>query len=292
MRTRLIAGTASAVLIVAGVLVGIWVWMKPPAAELPAAGPPVAETIVVESARSPVYFPRNPPDGKLFEIETVGLVFTLTLKGDCLLFEKPGNLDHPSYLVVWPPDYRLHSGPDGVEVQGDTFTARLGDTLMVGRSQVNAPAVPFADRDRCLGYELYHIWSARNVTERSRTSPAQPTETPVTMSSDDALTRDATSYANAFGVSVEEAKRRLLLQDTIGELNAMLESNESETLGGLWIDNESPEYKAIVAFTSNGEATVAPYAEELGLAGMLEVRTVDTSLEDLRTIQADATTLV
>ena len=77
MRTRLIAGTASAVLIVAGVLVGIWVWMKPPAAELPAAGPPVAETIVVESARSPVYFPRNPPDGKLFEIETVGLVSPL-----------------------------------------------------------------------------------------------------------------------------------------------------------------------------------------------------------------------
>ena len=163
---------------------------------------------------------------------------------------------------------------------------------MVGRSPVNAPAVPFADRDRCLGYELYHIWSARNVTERSRTSPAQPTETPVTMSSDDALTRDATSYANAFGVSVEEAKRRLLLQGTIGELNAMLQSNELETFGGLWIDNESPEYKAIVAFTSDGEATVAPYAEELGLASMVEVRTVDTSYADLQIIQADATDLV
>ena len=129
MRTRLIAGTASAVLIVAGVLVGIWVWMKPLADE-----PPVAETIVVESARPPVYFPQNPPDGKLFEIETVGLVFTLTLKGDCLLFEKPGNLDYLSYLVVWPPDYRLHFGPDGVEVQGNTFTARPGDTLVDGRA--------------------------------------------------------------------------------------------------------------------------------------------------------------
>ena len=85
-----------------------------------------------------------------------------------------------------------------------------------------------------------------------------------------------------FGVSVEEAKRRLLLQGTIGELNGILESNESETFGGLWIDNESPEYKAIVAFTSDGEATVAPYAEELGLAEMVEVRTVDTSYADLQ----------
>ena len=97
------------------------------------------------------------------------------------------------------------------------------------------------------------------MTERSRTSSAQPTGTPVTISSDDALTRDAIPYAKAFGVSVEEAKRRLLLQDTIGALNAMLVNNESETFGGLWIDNESPEYKAIVAFTSDGEATVALY---------------------------------
>ena len=111
------------------------------------------------------------------------------------------------------------------------------------------------------------------------------------MSSDDALTRDAIPYANAFGVSVEEAKRRLLLQGAIGELNGMLVNNESETFGGLWIDNESPEYKAIAAFTSDGEATVALYAEELGLAGMVEVRTVDTSLADLRTIQAEATNL-
>ena len=97
------------------------------------------------------------------------------------------------------------------------------------------------------------------MTERSRTSSAQPTGTPVTISSDDALTRDAIPYAKAFGVSVEEAKRRLLLQDTIGALNAMLVNNESETFGGLWIDNESPEYKAIVAFTSDGEATMALY---------------------------------
>ena len=89
MRTRLIAGTASAILIVVGILVGIWVWMKPPAAEPPAAGPPVAETIVVESAPSPVYFPRNVPDWKPFEIKTVALLFTLEMKDDCLLFSTP-----------------------------------------------------------------------------------------------------------------------------------------------------------------------------------------------------------
>ena len=247
---------------------------------------------VVGQIQTPVYFPRNSPDWKPFAIETVALLFTLEMKDDCLLFSKPANADHPGYLVVWPPDYRLHFGPDGLEVQGDTFTARPGDRVRVGPSALNAPDIPFADRDRCLGYELYHIWKATNVTEQLRTAPAQPTGTPVTMSSDDALTQDATSYAKAVGVSVEEAKRRLLLQRPIGELNAMLENNESETFGGLWIDNESPEYKAIAAFTSDGEATVAPYAEELGLASVVEVRTVDATLEDLRTIQADATNLV
>ena len=247
---------------------------------------------VIGQIQTPVYFPRNSPDWKPFVIETVALLYTLEMKDDCLLFSTPATADHPGYLVVWPPDYRLHFGPDGVEVQTDTFTARPGDRVRVGPSAVNAPDIPFADRDRCLGYELYHIWKATNVTEQLHTAPAQPTETPVTMSSDDALTQDATSYAKAVGVSVEEAKRRLLLQRPIGELNAMLENNESETFGGLWIDNESPEYKAIVAFTSDGEATVAPYAEELGLASVVEVRTVDATLEDLRTIQADATNLV
>ena len=214
MRTRLIAGTASAILIVVGVLAGIWMWMKQPSAE-----PPVAEMIVLESDPSPVYFPRNSPDWKPFEIETVALLHTLEMKEDCLLFSTPATADHPGYLVVWPPDYRLHSGPDGVEVQGDTFIGRPGDRVRVGPSAVNAPDIPFDDRERCVGYELYHIWKATNVTERLRTAPAQPTETPVTMSSDDALTRDAIPYANAFGVSVEEAKRRLLLQGAIGELN-------------------------------------------------------------------------
>ena len=119
MRTRLIAGTASAILIVVGVLAGIWMWMKQPSAE-----PPVAEMIVLESDPSPVYFPRNSPDWKPFEIETVALLHTLEMKEDCLLFSTPATADHPGYLVVWPPDYRLHSGPDGVEVQGDTFIGR------------------------------------------------------------------------------------------------------------------------------------------------------------------------
>ncbi len=289
MRTRLIAGTALAILIVVGALVGIWIWMKPPTAAPPAA----ASLTVLKSDTSPVYFPRNSPDWRPFEIETVAKRYTLELKGDCLLFENPANADHPGYLVVWPPDYRLHFGLDGeVEVQGDTFTARPGDRIRVGPSTVNLPDIPFDNRERCAGYELYHIWKATNVTEQSRTTQAQPAETPVTISTYDALTRDAIPYAKVFGVSVEEAKRRLLLQGTIGKLDAILESNESETFGGLWIDNESPEYKAIVAFTSNGEATVAPYSEELGLAGMVEVRTVDTTYADLQRIQANATVLV
>ena len=78
-----------------------------------------------------------------------------------------------------------------------------------------------------------------------------------TATADEALTRDATAYSKVFGVSVEEAKNRIQLQGEIGALDAALESSESATFGGLWIDN-GPTHKVIAAFTSDGDATIAP----------------------------------
>lgn len=114
-------------------------------------------------------------------------------------------------------------------------------------------------------------------------SPIQPSATPTIVISD-ALRQDAEAMAAHLGISVDEAIRRLSLQDSIGELGAKLEQQEAETLAGLWIQNE-PEYRIIVAFTRDGQETIKPYIENTSLAGLVEVRTAKVSLAELHTTQ-------
>ena len=118
-------------------------------------------------------------------------------------------------------------------------------------------------------------------------SPAPETTTPVS----DALLMDARHYAADFGVDVDEAVRRLTAQGGIGQLGAELESNESSTFGGLWIQHE-PEYKVVVAFTRDGEETVRPYIAGVPFADIVEVRKVDATLVELRNAQDRATAVV
>ena len=96
-----------------------------------------------------------------------------------------------------------------------------------------------------------------------------------------ALAQDAQLYAAQFGVELSEAIRRLTLQETIGELGATLESNEKGTLGGIWIQNE-PEYRIVAAFTKDGEKTMAKYVKDGPLLDLIEVRTVDATLRELK----------
>ena len=76
-----------------------------------------------------------------------------------------------------------------------------------------------------------------------------------------ALARDARMYAEQHDVELSEAITRLLMQDSVGELDVDLLSNESGTFGGLWIQNE-PEYRVVVAFTKDGERTIAEYVKD------------------------------
>ena len=101
---------------------------------------------------------------------------------------------------------------------------------------------------------------------------------------------DAQSYASDYDVTLQEAKRRLGLQESAGALQADLLSNESSTFGGLWIQNE-PDFKIVVRFTQDGESTVRPYVTGGPLSGLVEVRTADATLNDLKTAQSDATTI-
>ena len=106
-----------------------------------------------------------------------------------------------------------------------------------------------------------------------------------------ALAMDAQMYAADFGVELSEAIRRLTLQGPIGKLGATLEANEADTLGGFWIQHE-PEYRVVAAFTKDGEETIAKYVQDGPLVDLIEVRTVDATLEELKRAQREAGSIV
>jgi hypothetical protein len=103
----------------------------------------------------------------------------------------------------------------------------------------------------------------------------------------EALQDDAAEYARQFGVSQEEALRRLRVQNEIGGLGAALQRDEAETFAGLWIQHE-PNFGVVAAFTRDGEQTIQPYLEGKSYAGLVEVKTFPYSLRELESAQQRA----
>lgn len=97
---------------------------------------------------------------------------------------------------------------------------------------------------------------------------------------EDSMRRDAEEYAKYFNVDIFEAIRRLELQDNIGDLNGNLGEMESETFAGLWIQHQ-PEFRVIVQFTKEGEELIQPYIENTSLSDSVEIRLINTSLDNL-----------
>ena len=116
-------------------------------------------------------------------------------------------------------------------------------------------------------------------------SPGTQDTTPITT---DALGMDAQSYAADFGVTIEEARRRLNLQDSVGLLDEGLTANESATFAGLWIQHE-PEFRIVTRFTQGGATAVRSYVADGPLDGLVDVRTAAATLNELMTAQDSAT---
>lgn len=108
------------------------------------------------------------------------------------------------------------------------------------------------------------------------------------MEDKDPLLQDAQEYASDTGVNIDEALSRFQLQDIAGELGAELRTNEVETFAGLWIEH-TPEFRIVVQFTRDGEETIKPYLKQhIELANIVEVRTANVSLANLRRAQDNA----
>jgi len=112
------------------------------------------------------------------------------------------------------------------------------------------------------------------------------------------LEQDARLYAKDEGIPIEEARRRLILQqchsDDLADLERALRNEEANTFAGLWIQNE-PQYRYVVLFTRDGEETIRPYleGEPERFRRLIEVRSVaDATLKELHAAQDKAIRLV
>ena len=78
-----------------------------------------------------------------------------------------------------------------------------------------------------------------------------------------------------------------MLQRLAGELNAVLSDHEGRTFAGLWIEH-TPQFRVVVQFTRDAQETIARHIQNDDLAEVLEVRTADVSLAELREAQSAA----
>src|SRR5687767_5119247 len=65
------------------------------------------------------------------------------------------------------------------------------------------------------------------------------------LSHDEALLQDARAYAADYGVSIEEAQRRLDAQQHQGDVIERLRNTTRGRLAGLWIEHK-PEFRLVV----------------------------------------------
>ena len=73
----------------------------------------------------------------------------------------------------------------------------------------------------------------------------EPQLTPTPLDPDDPFVRDATSFAEHEGLSLEEAVRRLEFQETIGAIQPELEADLPDSYAGLWVEHQ-PQYRIVI----------------------------------------------
>ena len=245
----------------------------------------VGESVVPEHGIS---FPRQaPPVGP--RVSMAALTFGELVEEDGCLRVRD---EYGDYLVIWPHDHALEVAGETIRVVNDAgeIAVEVGDQVRFGGGEAHSldhwgnelqEQVPA----KCAGpYWIAGTEIGRNLTSTDADASADvegaPAPEPHVLSPEETLARDAASYASDFDVDIDEAIRRLKLQDPIGELQAALAEQERDTFAGLWLEH-TPEYRVVVRFTRGGEETMRPYLEGSPLAAIVEVRPADATLDEL-----------
>lgn len=256
------------------------------------------ESTTTATPSSTVHFPqlRPPPDGPSI-FPAALMIGQLVLEGTCLRVTAQGA---ESSLPIWPPEVTLNAAADPIELlnQDGEVIARVGDEVELGGGPTGAEAPLIEELREPLPEECPGpYWITSEVTgpggrSRSFDAPSEGERAAGTMPEpidpNDPLLQqypDAPQYAADFGISLEEAVRRLQLQDSFPGLDETLRSQEANTFGGLWIQHE-PEFRFVVAFTRNGEETIRQYVDDASL-DLIEVRNVRYTLAELEAAQTE-----
>ena len=111
-----------------------------------------------------------------------------------------------------------------------------------------------------------------------------------------AFTQDTKSYAEAYGLSYEEAVRRMRLSECFSrdltDLERELMRKERDSFAGFWLEHE-PEYRFVFLFTEDGRKKIRPYIKDEPYAPLLEVRSyAEATLAELNAAQKKADRIV
>lgn len=102
-----------------------------------------------------------------------------------------------------------------------------------------------------------------------------------------AVQRDIAAYAQAYGVSAQEALRRLHIQEAAGVLNARLSEDEVATFAGLYIAH-TPRMRVVARFTHDAERTLARHVGKGTLADVAQAQGAEVPLARLVAAQTAA----
>jgi len=209
----------------------------------------------------------------------------------CLRLEYSG----VSYLLIWPHAFSVDTGGEKtvvIDAEG-RIVARVGDFIQVGGGVVSSHIareiivgeLPADCKGPC--YVIQKFMGSDPFEPEPEEASERYAELAEKYRNNPALF-DAAVYAEEEGIDIEEAVRRFELMDIAGPLGAELEENEADTFAGFWIEHR-PEFRIVAVFTENGEETIKPYLESYpDLDGIIEVRNLEVTLEDLRAAQRRA----
>jgi hypothetical protein len=196
-------------------------------------------------------------------------------------------------IVIWPPGSHLKIEGDFISIldrQGQCIAA-VGESLNIGGGQVpdsivlnyTGLAVPAG----CTGPYWLAAPGVYNTPLPDRTDNGLSPELNAAL--EEAAKKgpeylEATLYASHNHISLEEALAILRVQQSFpsGILEEKLVRRESAVYAGLWFQND-PEFKIVIAFTRDAEATFEKYySPELEpYLPYVEIRTVQYTLADL-----------
>jgi hypothetical protein len=266
----------------------------PPA---PSASPTEVAITSPEAQQTVAFFPVQRPEYEGLAYPAALTFGVLVLENGYLRLRSPYLDVFPvtTQLVIWPPGSALQITNGVVEVvnYGRTI-ARVGEKLEIGGGQVPEVIVTKYTGESIPSDCPGPYWlAAPGIYNTPRPAPPNGGPTPPVI--DDAfraamekepLLLEATMYAQRFGISVDEALKRLKMQDAPRVLQNVLEQEESATFGGLWLQHE-PDFRIVVAFTRDGEETMKKYAGYIAEETMpyVEVRTVRFSLAEMKDAQ-------